>query len=993
MIKYIDQLEENFKAFPNRIAVRSEENRRGLSYGELDLLSAKVYSFLYKNGIGKEKMVLIALPRGQKIITALIGVLKAGAAFTIVEDTYPAERIEFIRKDCSCSLLIDSEVYEDMMQCDPMMGHAKTAEHDACFAVYTSGSTGNPKGVLHEYGKIENLLEEIVFYTKPVSIGCKFAIISPFHYIVSLFQLFYSFYYGKCLWIIAIDTAKNPAKFIHLMNDEKIEETFLAPSFLKFYRNQVKSLTNVFTGGEPCTDLYFENLNIINSYASSEAGMMTTFRLDKKYAKPPVGTNHIGARMYIAGDNGEELEKGETGEIYFQCDFTRGYINLPEKNRIAFVDGMYHTGDIGFINENGVIVAVGRKDEMIKIDGNRIEPAEIEAAIRKTIGISNVVAKGFSEGSRAYICVYLLQNELKGAYLLDKSGKFIFSANEMKKKLSSVLPSYMIPTYYLVLSSFPMFGNGKIKKKDLRAPRTENFLCEYVAPRNEKEKYFCDLFAKCLDLERVGIKDDFYQIGGDSGASIRLVGLSDVYAFNVSQVYDCRTPEKLAELLLETQTSDRKESNERNRRAMTLAFPLLPEMTDVLEYNKRMPNSTMWNLPIFLTLKEHIDVNRLAAAFDRVFRHHPAFCTQIDFNENYEPLQMYRPESYENIQIERISEAQLEELKPKLAQPFTVRNTRFFRSNIFVTEKASYLFFDIHHIITDGYSLNLVLGQIEECYNNPESDLPDDYYYLLLDQNTDCAPKNDCSGAGQYFVNYLEKLKSKTYSILPATDFDSILWEYGCFEHRLSKSKQDFACSEAGRYVGENKLFIAALSMAIAAYNQTEYSALQWIYNGRDSAESLSSAGLLLKSLQIFSLSDKDETVEKYLTDISSQVEYTIAHNNVKISSVIGNELEDTVFFMYQNDLYNPEKFDYVEKAEKLSQQFPASDSFMEVEIVDNGNSDDFVCTIKYSASHFKASSIERLFGIFDRTVTELISEPNLDKTKLGTISDKIKNL
>ncbi len=516
-----------------------------MTYAALDEASAKIYSYLKEKSIGREDFVQVVLKRGVTIPAAVIGIVKAGAAFVVLEDTYPADRTDFIYKDCGCVLRIDNDLYEKIMKTQaPLSGAEETDPHDACYAVYTSGSTGNPKGVLHEYGNIEQgYMSFATWYDDSINNA---AIFAPFYFVAGIIDIFHYITRKRTTYLIPHDMTRDFVAVKKFIVDNNIEEMFLPPSYLRIYTEPSPTLKVLYTGSEPANGLTYNNSpTLINFYAMSESGFVVLqANLDKAYPIAPVGKSLLEEiAVRIIDEDGKVIEGSGQGELCFVNEYIRGYINLPDQTAKVFRDGLFHTNDCVRRDDDGNYYVVGRFDDMIKINGNRVEPVEIENQIKKLTGLTSVVAKGFSDNNRAFICAYFLEDEASALGIF-KDKTLDIDSDALKKNL----PDYMIPTYYVALKSFPLLPNGKIARKNLVPPKTDDIRNEYVAPTTQTEKVICEMFAQVLKLEKSGVNDDFFTCGGDSMSSIVLAAKFSEAGLHIdtAAIYSLKTPAALA---------------------------------------------------------------------------------------------------------------------------------------------------------------------------------------------------------------------------------------------------------------------------------------------------------------------------------------------------------------------------------------------------------------------------------------------------------------
>ena len=986
MKKYCEQLRENCIQNADVIAFKSAARTKGLTYSELWEYSGSVYAYLKQHSIGKEDMVFICLPRGIRTMVAAVGIIRSGAAFVIVESTYAKDRIEYIKSDCGCKLTIDANVYEEMMSEKALDGYEDTNPHDAAFAVYTSGSTGNPKGVLHEYGKIEQVVMSTGGNFSKFEKGSIVSLPAPLNFVTSIIYLIASTYYVQCLYILPYEITKDIDKLTKFLQDNKVTCTFMSPSLLRLYKNISPYLQVIRVGSEPCNGIFIDYPRIFNEYCSSETVFsIASFEIDKTYDITPAGKNRIGVDVYVVDKADNKLPNGQTGEICVYNEYTRGYINSPEKNRTHFKNGIFYTGDLGYFNENNDLVVIGRKDDMIKINGNRVEPAEIETAIRKALKINNIYAKGFAEAGRTFICAYFLKDELIKANLLDERDQFCYSAKEMSNRLSGYLPYYMIPSHYIVLEEYPKSNSGKVVRKDFRAPVIEAYRGEYVAPANKIEEYLCELFEMVLNVSKVSANDDFYVLGGDSITSIKLISNCDLQGLSTTDIYKFRTPHNIAEYYNNYIEDEMMDRNVRNVKALEHEQSLLPEMQIVIDCQEYSPDSVMWNLPLLFRLKKDIDISRLCVAVDKVLHHHPIYSTQFHYDVYSVMKQKYVPDSYEKIKVIDISEGEFAALQEKLVKPFSADKYPLCRKAIYKTESDVYLFIDHYHIITDGTSLKIIFEQISKCYSDENYTIPEDYYYLMLRDEEKKRIKGEYDEIEQYYKEFYQKyfVDNDTDICLKPDRNDPAFSKSGIIRKKLSADKRKI--SNRSDSITENEFFIVACLLSLARYNDSNKAFMQWTFHGRDSKDKADMAGLLFRSLPAALIFNDCDSVRDAFDEISKQVQYASTHDSVRIQSVGGSRLDDSLFLVFQKGVFNKHSFSLAEETIQLESKEKVAESTIEMMIIED-DSEYYECKIEYDTALYNDESILRFYDYLDETVNALVSINDLSSLKTSSL-------
>ena len=976
----VDLLEQYTKDTPNTPILFDETHTKGVTYAQFDEMTGRVYAYLKQNGIGKEDFVLINLPRGIMPIVAMVGVWKAGAAWALVEDTYAPERIAYIREDCGCKFELNGENWDDVMKVDALTGHETPDMHDAAYAIYTSGTTGNPKGVLHEYGNLDRAIKSIrINGENPFRGKDRLALLAPLNFVASVIVILEVLsIQGSRMYVVGYATIKNPMALKMMFIEKRITITFLTPSYVRMLGNNTGPfLRMLFVGSEPANNIYNKKLDLINIYACSESGFAVgVFPIDRSYESCPIGKPEVETKIDLIDEDGNVVPDGEMGELCFENPYVRGYINLPEETEKAFVNGVYHTGDLARKESDGNYVLLGRSGDMIKINGNRIEPAEIEAAVKTVLGIDWAAARGFDENGKSYLCAY---------YIADVT----VDPDYMREELSKRLPYYMIPAYYLKIDSVPMKANGKMDRKALPKPDTSNFRTKYVAPTNEIETKLCQAMEKVLKVDQIGIHDDFYEMGGDSLGSIQVIVNSQLPGLQASEIFRGRTPEKIAKLYEENHANDTGESPEvKNAEAIKKDHPLTAEQLYMVDYQFFTPMSTMYNLFSMMRVeKDTFDLEKLADAMRTVIRNHPALLTTFHFNEDGDLVQRYTPEIEREIKVEKISEFEFTSLKDTLVQPFKIIDGCMYRCRIFETEKYGYLFFDVHHTLFDGTSLKVFMGNVGKIYMGM---IPDpDFYYLMLQEREDATETDFYEESRKYFE---EKYDNVEWSCYPAIDHESRENEMGELFAELGIEQAQMSAMERRYKISRNEFFITVAALAIACYNRENNVKLSWIYNGREDLQMMNTVGLLFRDLPI-GLQFKDNmTLRDIFTEVHEQVQGGIEHScypYVDTRNQVGNG--EAAYLLYQQDIRDMGGLEGMNvETVDIRQNQAASQTILDMEILDGAEG--LVLMIDYAASRYEESSIETFKDTYVRIAQSLVTQTSQKDITFKEIIDKAED-
>ena len=462
MNSIIKRLKETIKNYPDTLAVVEQGENNQYTYAQLGERAAKIAAKLIRLGVKPNDFVMIMLPRNKDYIAAMYGVWLAGAGFAPLSPTYPPERIEYIRNDCKAKAVIDERFLHHIDREIPLTDEIETDFSAPAILIYTSGSTGKPKGVLHSFRSITDSVFRYMEYAD-TSVGFRAAIGAPFTFVASVQGVFAPLCSANTAYLIPYEFMRDPELLADYIDQKQINRCFISPKMLKVFHAKGNSLKVVSTGSERVSNTFSEDYQIQVAYGQTEsAGAVMMFAIDKKYDNTPIGKPIGNVKVYILDENNKPVDEGE---ICLAGYFADGYLNLPEQTAKTFIDNPFcekdgfpkllRTGDIGRQDENGNYIYLNRKDWMVKINGQRVEPGEIETVIKNTNGIFDAVIKDFKN---RYGQVYLV------AYYVEKEP---VAVDDIRTAVARKLPSYMIPSFFVKLDKLPVNANGKLDRRFL----------------------------------------------------------------------------------------------------------------------------------------------------------------------------------------------------------------------------------------------------------------------------------------------------------------------------------------------------------------------------------------------------------------------------------------------------------------------------------------------------------------------------------------------
>ncbi|WP_276735262.1 non-ribosomal peptide synthetase [Bacillus sp. (in: firmicutes)] len=736
-------LEKQAAKTPDQTAVVFEDG--AMTYKELNEQANRIAWELIERGVKSETTVAIMGRRSPEMLIGIYGILKAGGAYLPIDPDYPEERISFLLEDSGTNILLLQSaglhvpafageiVY--LNQTNSGLKHCLSNPNvdvlpqSLAYVIYTSGSTGRPKGVEVEHRSAVNFLNSL---QSRYQLNQSDVIMhkTSYSFDASIWELFWWPYAGASVYLLPQGGEKEPEVMAQAIEEQKITAMHFVPSMLHAFLEYIKyrpvpiktkGLKRVFSGGEQLgTHLVsrfcelLPNVALTNSYGPTEATVEASFfdcPLYEKLERIPIGKPVHHVRLYILNQKQRMLPAGCIGELYIAgAGVARGYLNRPALTEERFLEDpfypgerMYKTGDVARWLPDGHVEFLGRLDDQAKIRGYRIEPGEIEAALRSIEGIREAAVTVRTDRGEPELCAYI-----EG-----------LRRNEVRAQLERLLPGYMIPAHMIEMEQWPVTPSGKLDRNALPAPGGAADAKTYTAPRNVTEMKLAQLWEDVLKNGPVGIHDNFFDRGGHSLKATALVS-------RISKEFDVQVPLKdvFAHPTVEGLASVIREGMDSPYEAMKPAeqretYPVSSAQKRIYVLQQLEDGGTGYNMPAVLELEGKLDPERLDRAFKELIKRHESLRTSFEQDEGGEPVQRIHDEVPFVLQTAVLGEQTEQEAAAAFIKPFDLSRAPLFRAQIVkVSDERHLLLVDMHHIISDGVSVNILIREFGELYNN-----------------------------------------------------------------------------------------------------------------------------------------------------------------------------------------------------------------------------------------------------------------------------------
>jgi amino acid adenylation domain-containing protein len=758
--------EQQVELAPDAIAVVYEGEQ--LTYHQLNRRANQLGHYLREMGVGAEVKVGICVERSLDLIIGLLGVMKASGAYIPLDADYPQDRLAYMIEDSGCPVIMTTaQLLEELpvtlaqvvMIDDDWPAIAResdgnpgliTVAANLAYLMYTSGSAGKPKGVAVEHGNIVKLVRNVTYAElSPQEVFLQFA---PVSFDASTFELWGCLLNGGRL-VVCSSEFQSLEQLGRLLQEHQVTTAwFTAGLFQQVVDDRMEDLKNlrqILAGGESLSVPHVQKVltelpdcRLINGYGPTEC---TTFSSSFRATEPgklvssvPIGHPISNSRIYILSQNQEPVPVGVRGEIYIAGQgLARSYANRADETADKFIadpfgeEGrrMYRTGDLGRYHIDGSIEYLGRRDEQVKIRGYRIELGEIEAVISEHPLVEQVIvlAREDEPGEKRLV-----------GYVV---GRRQISSQELKEYLLARLPDYMAPGAIVQLEAMPLTANGKLDRRALPKPELNGAGRLSVGPRTAVEEIVCGIWAEVLRVEHVGIHENFFELGGHSLLATQVVSrMRNLLGVEVS-LHNLFTHPTVAAIAAEVEVEQRGggqapvEAIARVVRDRELPLSFAQQrlwFIDQLE-----PGSAAYNIPCALRLIGELDAEALCKSLNEIIARHEVLRTSFPTRDG-EPRQEIHQFSHLQpgcLDLRQTDEAErrdeLEEvLQAEARRGFDLSSGPLIRAKLIrLAEDEHVLVVTMHHIVSDGWSLGIIVRELSQLYEafrqGQESPLPE----------------------------------------------------------------------------------------------------------------------------------------------------------------------------------------------------------------------------------------------------------------------------
>jgi len=766
----IKKFEEIVGRFPGKTALKTSS--KSLTYAELNFNANRVAQAITRidkeadAGAGvdvKKQQAALLFDYDITMIVGLLGALKANKTYVPLDFSYPGKRLLFILENSETYLILTDnrnlplaqelsdhadakisvlniDAIGDEIPGTPIDREAGASGERTAYILYTSGSTGKPKGVFQIH-------RNVLYYARnwinrfSITEADRMSLLTAFTHDGAIPDIFSALLSGACLYPYSMKENGRVEKLSLLLANEKITIWHSTPSLFRYFtgaltgKDHFPDVRLVLLGGEPLRahdlELHktsFGDAFLVNVYGQTESTVSSLCVIDPQntFDDVSLGEPPDETKIFLMDEDGDMVEEMGGGEIVVACDYVApGYWKDKENSEKVFLHDehrgrLYRTGDMGRFTARGSIKMTGRKDSQVKIRGFRIELGDIETALLQHYAVAEaIVGARPDENNDNYLCAYIVSSQA-------------ISSEDLRDYLCSELPDYMMPRYFIFLEKMPVTSSGKIDRQRLPEPgKVLDSRAAYVAPANEIEEKVAAIWQEVLKVEKIGVNDNFTELGGHSLLVMSIISKMHRelnVELQLTDVFDNPTIKELSRLVMKSKQTIFSAIEPVEERE----YYLLSSAQKRLYILQRMnPDNTAYNMPETIPLPAGYDWKKIEGAFKRLIKRHESLRTSFHM-VNDTPVQ--RIHEHVEFEIEYYNEAAKnakgreegkgDPLWSPFIRPFDLSQAPLLRAGVMQVEENTHLLMvDMHHIISDGVSHDILSNDFQ-AFLYDEKELP-----------------------------------------------------------------------------------------------------------------------------------------------------------------------------------------------------------------------------------------------------------------------------
>ncbi|MCK4257390.1 MAG: amino acid adenylation domain-containing protein, partial [Halanaerobiales bacterium] len=1027
----VDRFEDRVKKYSERIAVKTKNYE--LTYEGLNMQANQVAAQILK--VTNKGQVALLFEHDAPMIVGMIGVLKSGNIYVPLDPTYPEERLNYIVKDSNASVIVTNNKNLAFAQKLSLVGIQiinidelnQSVQDDLdvdikpdqiAYILYTSGSTGQPKGVIQNH---RNVLHFIYNYTNNlhISYNDRLSQFSSYGFDAAVMDIYGALLNGATLYPYNIKEAGGLEGITAWLEEEKITIYHSVPTVFRYFtetltgKEDFSAIRLIVMGGEAVIKKDIENYKyffsdkaiFINGLGPTESTVTLQYFIDKNSQittlAVPVGYSVEDTEVFLLAEDGKAVDViYKVGEIVYKSEhLSLGYWNRVEETERAFgpdpITGegrVYRSGDLGRYLPDGSIQFMGRRDHQVKIRGYRIEVNEIEEVLDQIEEIKECAVVAFKRDNlESYLVAYYVVED----QVADKA--------KMKMILRDKLPEYMVPAYLIEIDKMPLTPTGKIDRRALPEPDETLYLAEdYVAPTNETEEKLAVIWSEILGIERVGITQNFFDLGGHSLKATSLV--SRVYKeLNVEiplrEIFKTPTIKELAEYINRTEITSFKAIEPVEKREY---YPVSSAQKRLYALKQLEGNKTTYNMPTVMILEGKLDKEYFANVFKKLIKHHEAFRTSFELVDG-ELVQRIHDEVEFSINELEIAESEIEPTVNNLIRPFDLSKAPLLRvAMVKFTENKHVFLVDMHHIISDGISTANLIKDLATLFTGKElSEFRLQYKDFAVWQN-ELFVSEKIKDQEEYwletFAGEIPVLNLPTdypRPVLMTYDGEELKFE---FDQTLSRKLNELGVKKGATLY---MTLLAAYNVLISKYANQEDIVVGSPIAGRRHTDLDSIIGMFVNTLAMRNYPSSSKTFLEFLNEVKESALKAYENQDYQFEMLVDklhlhrdlsrSALFDTMFVMQntKDNINTSETF----LADLKLKPYKLEGAAVKFDLVFSASeaNDKIRFNLQYNINLFTKTTIERMIRHFENIVREIIENPDVLLQDIQMISEEEK--